>query len=177
MDAAAVVGRGLLQEARVDRLEVGRLERRRVVRVDGVVAVGHLHLPHHKIGGIEWRVGILNLKFIAHPVILVSVSCKRFKLEVSRFPESELHGPDSKSEFGRSCPGVRVAFSRNRLTYRAVPIPLRGIARSLVKSTFSQESPGVRVAFLRYRLTSISSSGKKNKRAVVVQLLSACVSL
>ena len=43
------------------------------------------------------------------------------QVEVSRFPETELHGPDSESEFGRSCPGVGVALLRNQLTYRAVP--------------------------------------------------------
>ena len=83
-------------------------------------------------------------------------SHRLFALEVSRFPDSELHGPDSESEIGRSRPGVGVAFFRNRLTYRAVPIPFKGIARSLVKSSFSQESPGVGVAFVRNRLTSSS---------------------
>ena len=65
VDAAAVVGRGLLEEARVDRLEVGRLQRGGGVvvgAVDGVVAVGHLNLAGHQVGRHERRVGILDLK-------------------------------------------------------------------------------------------------------------------
>ena len=65
VDAAAVVRRGLLEEARVDRLEVGRLQRGGGVvvgAVDGVVAVGHLNLAGHQVGRHERRVGILHLK-------------------------------------------------------------------------------------------------------------------
>ena len=45
---------------------------------------------------------------------------------MSRFPESELHGPDSESEFGRSRPGVGVAFLRNWLTFSGA-IKKRGL--------------------------------------------------
>ena len=62
-------------------------------------------------------------------------------LEVSRFPESELHGPDSESEFCRSRPGVRVAFFRNRLTYRAVSIPLKELQGVWSNPLFRRNRP------------------------------------
>ena len=62
-------------------------------------------------------------------------------LEVSRFPESELHGPDSESEFGRSRPGVGVTFFRNWLPYRAVPIPLKELQGVWSNPLFSRNRP------------------------------------
>ena len=93
----------------------------------------------------SWKITVPYKEYCVYPNwTIISGTNKRAMycvLEVSRFPESELHGPDSESEFGRSRPGVGVAFFRNWLTYRAVPIPLKELQGVWSNSLFRRNHP------------------------------------